>query len=130
MSSVPGETQSVTLVIPGTPPSLNRQERLHWAQRQRLRDWWAQQAWLVWLQAGRPRFARPAVQYRVYYATHRRRDPDNVVASLKPVMDGLKGKAFVDDHSGVVTLLPPVIGVDRERPRVEVVIRETGDGVA
>lgn len=123
--------QECVLVIPGPPPvSLNVQERLHWAKRQRLRDWWAEQAWLVWLQAGRPRFARPAVQYRVYYATHRRRDPDNVVASLKPVMDGLKGKAFADDHSGVVTILPPVIGVDRERPRVEIVIRETGDGVA
>ena len=119
------------LVINGPPPvSLNVQERLHWAKRQRLRDWWAEQAWLVWLEAGQPRFRRPAIQYRVYYATNRHRDPDNVVASLKPVMDGLKGKAFADDHSGVVTILPPVIGVDRERPRVETLIREQGEGVA
>ena len=123
--------QECLLVIPGPPPvSLNVQERLHWAQRQRIRCWWAEQAWLTWLEAGRPKFTRPAVQFRLYYRDARRRDPDNVIASCKPILDGLKGRAFSDDHSGVVTLLPPVIGVDRERPRVEVVIRETGEGVA
>lgn len=121
----------VVLLINAAPPeSLNKQERMHWGERRRVRQRWKDEAAVAWLNAGRPRFHRPAVQYRVYYATHRRRDPDNVVASLKPVMDGLKGKAFADDHSGVVTILPPVIGVDRERPRVEIVIRETGEGVA
>jgi len=118
--------KQVTLVINGPPPvSLNVQERLHWATRQRLRDWWAEQSFRSWLQAGRPTFKRPAVQYRVFYATNRRRDADNVVASCKPILDGLKGNAFTDDHSGVVTILPPIIGVDKQRPRVEIVIRET-----
>src|SRR5690606_18584955 len=105
--NVPGETQAVTLVIPGPPPpSLNQQERMHWAKRQRVRDWWAQQAWVVWLRAGQPRFERPVIQYRLYYRTNRRRDQDNAIASCKPILDGLKGHAFVDDHSGVVTILP------------------------
>lgn len=112
------------LVIPGPPPvSLNQQERMHWAQRQRLRDWWAQQAWLAWMEAGRPRFQRPTVQYRLYYKTNRRRDADNAIASCKPILDGLKGHAFDDDHSGIVTILPPIIGVDKQNPRVEIIIR-------
>jgi len=124
-------TSECVLVIPGPPPlSLNVVERMHWAKRQRIRDWWAQQSFWTWLQAGQPTFKRPAVQYRVFYATNRRRDADNVVASCKPILDGLKGHAFPDDHSGVVTILPPIIGVDKQRPRVEILIREQGEGVA
>ena len=122
---MPGKTQAVTLVIPSPPPpSLNRQERLHWAKRKRLREWWAQQAWLAWLRAGKPRFERPIIQYQLYYRTNRLRDADNAIASCKPILDGLKGHAFEDDHSGVVTILPPVIDVDSDTPRVEIVIRE------
>jgi len=119
-----GVSESV-LVIPGPPPpSLNQQERMHWAKRQRVRDWWAQQAWVVWLRAGQPRFERPVIQYRLYYRDNRRRDQDNAIASCKPILDGLKGHAFEDDHSGVVTILPPVVDVDKDKPRVEVVMRE------
>src|SRR5690606_39996448 len=78
----------VVLLINAAPPeSLNKQERMHWGERRRVRQRWKDEAAVAWLNAGRPRFHRPAVQYRVYYATHRRRDPDNVVASLKPVID-------------------------------------------
>lgn len=117
--------QAVRLVIPGEPPlSLNQQERMHWAARKRLRDWWAAEAWKAWLAAGRPRFRRAAVRYRLYYATTRRRDADNCVASCKPILDGLKGHAFPDDDAATVTILPPVISCDRRRPRVEIEITE------
>lgn len=116
----------VVLTIPGPPPpTLNYQERLHWAKRRRLREWWSEQARLAWLAAGRPWFSRPIVQYRLYYPTRRRRDPDNAVAGCKPILDGLRGHAFRDDASDVVTIAPPVIDVDRRRPRTEIVLTET-----
>lgn len=115
----------VRLIIPGDPPlSLNRQERLHWAQRLRLREWWAEQAFWAWLEAGKPRFQRAALRYRLFYRTRRHRDADNCVAACKPILDGLKGHAFVDDDAGTVTILPPVIDVDRDKPRVEIEISE------
>lgn len=115
----------VKLVIPGPPPvSLNQQERMHWAQRRRVRDWWAEHAWRAWLEAGKPRFQRAAVRYHLYYKTNRKRDDDNCVGACKPILDGLKGHAFVDDDAGTVTILPPVIGVDKDRPRVEIEIME------
>lgn len=119
------------LVIPGPPPlSQNQQERMHWAQRRRLRVWWAKQAWYVWLEAGRPRFERVTVQYRLFFETNRYRDDDNYVGGCKPVLDGLKGHAFPDDDSRTVTVLPPVFGVDRDKPRTEIVIRDAKEGVA
>jgi len=121
----------VVLLINAAPPeSLNKQERMHWGERRRVRQRWKDEAAVAWLNAGRPRFHRPEVQFRLYYRDARRRDPDNALASCKPILDGLKGRAFEDDHSGVVTLLPPVIGVDRGWPRVEILIREQGEGVA
>lgn len=118
------------LVIPGPPPvSLNQQERMHWAQRQRLRNWWAKQAHYAWMEAGGPTFERAAVRYRLYYKTNRKRDADNCIASCKPILDGLKGHAFGDDDASTVTILPPVIAVDRDRPRVEVEISEIGEAV-
>lgn len=67
-----------------------------------------------------------AVRYRLYYQTRRRRDGDNCVAACKPILDGLKGHAFPDDDVGTVTILPPVIDVDRDKPRVEIEISDFG----
>lgn len=119
---------TVRLVIPGDPPpSLNQQERMHWAKRQRIRDWWARQAWMVWLEAGRPRFERAAVRYHLYYRTSRKRDADNCVAACKPILDGLKKHAFPDDDARTIVILPPAIGADRKNPRVEIEIVELED---
>lgn len=116
------------LTIPGPPPvSANRQERMHWAQRNRVRDWWSKQAWHAWMEAGGPRFERAAVRYRLYYKTRRNRDDDNAIYACKPILDGLKGHAFGDDDASTVTILPPVIDVDSDKPRVEIEISEIGE---
>ena len=113
------------LIIPGDPPpSLNQQERMHWAKRKRLRERWALDAFYTWLEAGRPCFRRASVRYYLYYATNRRRDADNCVAACKPILDGLKGHAFADDDAATVTILPPIVGFDPGRPRVEIEITE------
>jgi len=71
-------------------------------------------------------FAGPvAVELAVYFPDKRRRDLDN---AAKSVLDGLqlgrrKGTALLGDDDQVVSLLVTK-AVDRERPRVEVTVRE------
>ena len=120
------------LVIPlPPPPSLNRQERMHWAVRRRLRERWKTAARLAWHHAGRPRFHRPTITVRFYYRNRRPRDPDNAAAAVKPILDGLKGAAWDgDDDAGTITLAPVELHVDRQSPRVEVEICEGAVTVA
>ena len=129
-----GERSQLTaakLVLPLPPaPSLNVQERMHWAARQRLREEYATAAWASWIQAGRPRFNRPEVLVRLFYKTRRNRDYDNGAGSIKPLMDGLKRHAFEDDNCDALTV-EWRLEVDCENPRIEILIQEAGgDGAA
>lgn len=118
--------QPVVLVIDSPPPpSLNRQERMHWAARKRLRDRWRRLVQVAWLAAGRPKVVHPRVTVRLYYPG-RRPDPDNAVAAVKPILDGLKGYAWPgDDDASSVELGSVEVYTDRKRPRVEVVLESS-----
>lgn len=116
---------SALLTIPFAPwPSRNAEDGKHWRTRQRTRHAWAEYATIAWTSAGRPRFARAAVTVRLYFATARARDRDNLTGSsgMKGCLDGLKGRAFPDDADGVIDLRPVELLVDRSAPRVEVLI--------
>lgn len=86
----------------------------------------AQIAALVALQtagmADSPRWTAVTVECRVYCTTQRRRDADNFTASMKAAMDGLTDAGIWTDDS-VVRPLAPVFGIDKQQPRVEVVVR-------
>jgi crossover junction endodeoxyribonuclease RusA len=60
---------------------------------------------------------------RVFWPDRRRRDLDNVT---KQIGDALQGVAYRDDSQ--ITAWHVTAEIDRERPRVEVEIREVGDG--
>ena len=74
-------------------------------------------------------FAGPVeVELAVFFPDKRRRDLDN---AAKSVLDGLqlgrrKGTALLADDDQVVRLVVSK-AVDRERPRVEVTVREVGE---
>lgn len=114
----------VTLVLPRNPPrSLNTMLRQHWAERKRQRDLWACEVTAAWLAAGRPRYRRKVrALVTCYYRTTRRRDTDNMTASVKPIIDALvRLGCLLDDHSEILELT--VVGeVDKRHPRVEVVL--------
>lgn len=123
------ERAVTVLTIPGDPPpSLNVQERLHWAQRYKLRNYWATEAWKAWLAAGQPRFRRPRIIIRLYFRRANRRDPDNFTAAIKPLLDGLKGHAFSDDDAGTIELVRAPLAVDPDNPRVEIELQERDIG--
>lgn len=120
------EPQSVTLVIPGDPPSLN--QALRGKLRQRIRDKVAWQGWTynAWLAAGRPVFQRPEVSIRCYFATKRTRDAENY--TMKALIDALtRAGAWEDDNADVYWQRRTELFIDRDNPRVEITITERGD---
>lgn len=125
--------RQVVLVIPRRPPpSLNKLNRMHWAERKRHKDLWAEEIAVAAIEAGRPRFRRPLIQLRLYYPTQRRRDPDNAIGGPgKLILDGPREAGVIeDDNSQAIQLMPPVIAVDPDDPRVEIVLTELAEGRA
>ncbi len=119
--------KQVTLVIPRRPPpSLNLLNRMHWGERKRHRDLWAEEIAVAAIEAGRPKFRRPLIQLRLYYPVQRRRDADNAIGGPgKLILDGLREAGVIeDDNSQAIHLQPPIIAVDPDNPRVEIVLEE------
>lgn len=68
----------------------------------------------------RPRFTGPvSMTLRFYEPDRRRRDPSNL---LKLVEDAMSGTVYDDDHR-IHRQTWERAGVDRERPRVEIVVQ-------
>lgn len=118
---------AITMMIPREPPpSLNQMQRMHWARRKQIRDLWAEEIAVAAMEAGRPRFRRAQILLRLFYRTNRRRDLDNAIGGpAKVILDGLKDAGVIeDDNVRAVRLMPPVIDVDRNNPRVEIELTE------
>lgn len=63
------------------------------------------------------------VQAKFYYAMKRRRDQDNAMAMLKSAYDGIvDAMLVVDDDYEHMERVSPVFGVDKESPRLELII--------
>jgi Holliday junction resolvase RusA-like endonuclease len=70
-----------------------------------------------------PRWKEAETMAVFYYETNRRRDRDNSGASLKAYWDGIADAGVVENDSGFIHH-PPELLVDKERPRVELTLRE------
>jgi Holliday junction resolvase RusA-like endonuclease len=68
-----------------------------------------------------PRWKRAQAQAVFYFRVDRRRDRDNLAASLKAAWDGIADAGVVENDCGL-THLPPVLRVDRDAPRVEITL--------
>lgn len=114
----------VTLPLP--PKLLSPNARTHWAARARAVKWYRTTAWLRCRQVigqSRPRWDRAEVRVVFMLPDKRRRDPDNLMSSLKAGWDGFVDAGLLSDDKGLV-LYPPVLMVDRAEPRVEIEIVE------
>jgi len=54
-----------------------------------------------------PKAKKATVRYTAVHKVRRRRDHDNLIASMKPALDGLVDSGLLEDDSGV-TMLPVV----------------------
>jgi len=110
------------IVLPLPSRELSPNARPHWAAKARAVRRYRETAYLSAL-ASRP--ARPMraakVTARFFFRSRRRRDRDNLLASLKPAFDGLADARVVADDAGMVHM-PVEQYVDRRNPRVELVV--------
>lgn len=74
----------------------------------------------------RPMWKAATVQGRAFFKDARRRDKDNILASLKAAFDGLKDAGLIEDDSGL-THLPMEVLVDKKNPRIELVVTKQPD---
>lgn len=102
--------------IPAEPLSLNKANKLHWAERRRLTDPWKQLAWATALQSGLAQALAQApctVTVHIPFQTRHRRDPHNYVPVCKAVVDGLvRAKVWPDDNPAWVTVTEPTLVYD------------------
>ena len=112
----------MVIVLPLPPRELSPNARPHWAVKARAVRQYREAAYLLAL-ASRP--ARPMraakVTARFFFRTHRQRDRDNLLASLKPAFDGIADARVVTNDAGMIHM-PVEQYVDRTDPRVEIVV--------
>ena len=119
------KSNCVTITLPLPPKSLSPNWRGHWRVKAKaVKDYRFLSAYrteVALYPARRPLWPAATLQATFYHAQKRRRDPDNLNASLKSAQDGLvdAGLLVDDEH---VTHLPTKKLIDRDCPRVVLTI--------
>ena len=95
---------SIIVSLPWPPKATSPNARAHWAAVHRARSRYRADARILAIAAGArdagkapPPHAALHVTLRVYPPDRRRRDLDNIVASLKSALDGIADALGVDD---------------------------------
>ena len=109
----PRSPRVVTVRVPGRPPGGNALHRQgFWRVRKDREEWRAVAAMAARLAMGAgfgPPIARAEVAVEWRCRTRRRRDFDNLVAGLKPLLDGLVDAGVIqDDDSEHLAVLGPL----------------------
>lgn len=118
---------SITITLPLPPAALKPNARVHWAQKARAAKRYRRTAEAATIEALNgiepPRWKMASVLIQAYFPTARHPDPDNAVASLKSAFDGLADAGLIENDRG---LWPerPVIGKDKDNPRLVLTIRK------
>jgi Holliday junction resolvase RusA-like endonuclease len=121
------EALLLTVSIP--PRTLSPNARVHWAvlmkaKRQVRVESWASVQIPMHEQDVKGGWKGAECRVVWYARDSRRRDRDNLLASLKATFDGLVDGGLLVDDAGI-THLPLSIEVDAKRPRVELHLRQT-----
>lgn len=120
---------TLTFSLQGLPPSQNK--RLHYMARAKMNQQWKDDTIVLLRDAvnrsrltGLP-WPRVHVRYNFHYPRVTLADPDNLIGSMKPVLDGCKQIAFPDDNVTVIHSLSATVDVVKKvPPGVTVVIEE------
>jgi len=112
----------MVIVLPLPPRELSPNARPHYMAKARAVKRYREAAYLLALaeRLGRP-MSTAKVTARFFFSTRRRRDRDNLLASLKPAFDGIADARVVTNDSGLIHM-PVEQYVDRTDPRVEIVV--------
>ncbi len=101
--------------LDGLPPNANRTRGQHWSKTYKEQQQWQRDTWLLARLAykGDP-LERAHLHFLIQVGDKRTHDPDNIIGSLKPVIDGLKGVAIFDDS---IDNIATTFTFSREKPR-------------
>lgn len=124
----------LSIVLPLPPAACSPNARAHWRTKHRAMQVYREAAYLAAMaaiRAARPPLAGLPWQTATEQATFafrqaRRRDADNLLASLKAAFDGLADAGVVIDDCGL-THRPVRQSVTREAAHVEIVIERGED---
>lgn len=114
----------LTVILTLPPRELSPNWRGHFMAKARAVRKYRQQAWgeamfqIQQAQGSVPWWKNATLKATFWFSDLRRRDRDNLLASLKPAFDGL-ADAHVVVNDSCITYLPVEIGLDRANPRVE-----------
>jgi crossover junction endodeoxyribonuclease RusA len=114
----------LTFTLPLPPQRLSPNVRSHWAPKGKaVSEYRAAARTAGWRvpASQRPAWERATASVVFYAKDARRRDADNILASLKAAFDGLVDAGILADDAGL-THAPLRIALDRLNPRVEITI--------
>jgi len=107
------------------PPSWNKiYSAGHWSKRKKIVDPIHEAVWYAIPAGTRPFKRRVDITVRAYFRS-KALDSDNIPAKL--YIDGLRGRVIVDDDRRYVRAVTTQSMRDKQRPRVEIEITETGE---
>ena len=123
---MPNYTVSAPLPPKELNPNVARGK--HWAMLAKIRAKWKEAAWFACRLLDLPKLKAVscAMQITFNYHTNRRRDPDNLMASMKSFIDGMVMYGLLADDDQI-TYLPTKITVDKsikEGTYVQVLIQD------
>lgn len=115
-----------TVELPAGLRLLSLNGREHWSARNRAAQSLKKAAWAMTVNAKVPRLERIGVQVLYDPPDRRRRDHDNLGATLKPLIDGIVAAGVVsdDDTGHVAPPLCEITGTVHPRGRLRIVISE------
>ena len=123
----PDEAKTICIFLPLPPRALSPNARIHWAIKARATKAYRRTCYIMALAAprttGKPRWSHAIARATFYHAQRRRRDGDNLLASLKAAFDGIVDAGLLLDDAGL-THLPVRQEIDRDNPRVEILIKK------
>lgn len=115
------------IILDAVPPSFNSYDRLHWAQKKNLREQFGQLVMFALFEQGwrMPVDSKdvPRMSVRILICRPRRLDRENLWASVKPVLDGMRDIRALRNDSEVWLDLDVKQEVSRI-PRMEISIAE------
>ncbi len=127
------EPRQWAIRLPYTRPPLTLNDRLHWAAKARIAKRLRADTAILARVARVPRLDRIAVTLHYQPRVTRHIDGDNLLATVKPCVDGLRDAGVVpdDDHRHVVHL--PVVIQPREpgqrHGHLYLVVRDLGEAM-
>ncbi len=112
---MPVSVNILEIWLDGLPSNPNVQRGKHWSALYKEQQEWKRTTWLLARSAyrGKP-LERAHLHYFIQVGDQRAHDPDNLIASLKPVQDGLKGVILVDDN---IDCIEVTYTFSRDKPR-------------